>query len=377
MERQFKLIKKAGRKHLLIRWHDGERWREKSSGVSRRRDAERIARGLIEAEQATPAGDWLDCRLAYERDHLSGLSDNYRATFVAAARKLEEMCSPKAVSDVTPAMLTRFQAAMRDAGLAKSTIASYLIHLRGALNWAKRNDYTEMAVRVEVPRQRGGGKMRGRPLTGEEFERLLAAAEKLLRKNAKPTQDVLRGFWLSGFRRKELAMLSWDDRDAPMVVDIDHRRPMVTVPAALDKARKGATVPLTPDFVAFLRTLPQRSGRVFRPVSKTGKPLASPDAIGRLISSIGEASGVVVEKGRHPTAHDLRRSFGSRWAMKVTPAVLKELMRHEDIKTTMTFYVGQSAERTANEVWDAFGRAQGGVLGGAAVGEAEQSSAKV
>jgi hypothetical protein len=35
------------------------------------------------------------------------------------------------------------------------------------------------------------------------------------------------------------------------------------------------------------------------------------------------------------------------------PNVLRELMRHEDIGTTMKFYVGQNAEATADVVWAA------------------------
>ena len=71
-----------------------------------------------------------------------------------------------------------------------------------------------------------------------------------------------------------------------------------------------------------------------------GRP-ASLDAVKRQISAIGEASGLVVnsEAGKHVTAHDLRRSFGTRWALKVHPLVLKKLMRHETLDTTLRFYV--------------------------------------
>jgi integrase len=47
------------------------------------------------------------------------------------------------------------------------------------------------------------------------------------------------------------------------------------------------------------------------------------------------------------SAHDLRRSFGFRWARKVMPMVLKELMRHESVATTEKFYVGINAQQTA------------------------------
>ncbi len=39
--------------------------------------------------------------------------------------------------------------------------------------------------------------------------------------------------------------------------------------------------------------------------------------------------------------HDLRRSFGERWATRVMPQVLMELMRHESIEATMNYYVGR------------------------------------
>jgi hypothetical protein len=41
------------------------------------------------------------------------------------------------------------------------------------------------------------------------------------------------------------------------------------------------------------------------------------------------------------------------------PNVLRELMRHADISTTMKFYVGQNAEATADAVWNAAGNTLG------------------
>ncbi|HMO85432.1 MAG TPA: hypothetical protein PKC18_10985, partial [Lacipirellulaceae bacterium] len=50
-------------------------------------------------------------------------------------------------------------------------------------------------------------------------------------------------------------------------------------------------------------------------------------------------------------AHDFRRAFGVRWARQVMPTVLRELMRHATVETTMRYYVGVNAEATADEVW--------------------------
>lgn len=55
------------------------------------------------------------------------------------------------------------------------------------------------------------------------------------------------------------------------------------------------------------------------------------------------------------SAHDLRRAFGFRWSRRVMPPVLKELMRHTEIATTMKFYVGVNAQATADELWKVAG----------------------
>jgi len=77
-----------------------------------------------------------------------------------------------------------------------------------------------------------------------------------------------------------------------------------------------------------------------------------------VISKIGKAAGVkVAEKSngklKYATAHDLHRAFGLRWAMRVMPNVLMELMRHQRIETTMKYYVGRNAQTAADAAWDA------------------------
>ena len=51
-------------------------------------------------------------------------------------------------------------------------------------------------------------------------------------------------------------------------------------------------------------------------------------------------------KVKYASAHDMRRSFGERWASRVMPQVLMELMRHESIDTTLRYYVGRNAQQT-------------------------------
>ena len=88
--------------------------------------------------------------------------------------------------------------------------------------------------------------------------------------------------------------------------------------------------------------------------------------VGRVLPKIGKAAGVRVhvdprdpERVKYASTHDLRRTFGERWAARIMPAQLRELIRHESIETTLRYYVGTNAERTADECWDAFDRAGG------------------
>ncbi|MGL4513843.1 MAG: tyrosine-type recombinase/integrase [Lacipirellulaceae bacterium] len=367
MER-FKIIKRAGRKGLIVRWHDGERWREQTTGETRRRDAERVARELLVAARQPTDDDWVDFKLAYFRGHLEGHSKSYAAVFQSACHRLERHVAVRRVSDVTPLAIAKLRTALRDE-VAATTVASYLRHLRGALNWACRHGYIPAPVRVELPRQLNRGeRSKGRPVTGEEFDRWLDAVDRMLPEAPSASlRRLMNGLWLSGLRLGEAIALTWGDPRRPMLGDIDARRPVLHMPAAFDKSRVDRLLPLTPDFVGFLRDtpLPSRAGLVFPVTGPTGGAIRSADAAGRRISAAGKLAGIVTKNGRHATAHDLRRSFATRWAPRLSPAVLREIMRHADIKTTLLYYALESAERTANEVWSHAVQPLGGVLGGA------------
>lgn len=54
------------------------------------------------------------------------------------------------------------------------------------------------------------------------------------------------------------------------------------------------------------------------------------------------------ERAPYASARDLRRSFGEREAMRDLPPVRRELRRHEDIQTTLPYYVGAERQRTGD-----------------------------
>ena len=85
-------------------------------------------------------------------------------------------------------------------------------------------------------------------------------------------------------------------------------------------------------------------------------PFRRKDTISKMLSEIGEASGIVVDEksGKFASAHDLRRSFGERWMSRVMPAVLQKLMRHASIETTLKYYAAGQTDEMSKVVWGAF-----------------------
>ena len=245
---------------------------------------------------------------------------------------LERIINPKRLANVTSATLSHLQAELRRSGMKDTSIAGHLGHLRPALRWAVSMGL--LAKLPEIPslkRVKRRSVMRGRPITTEEFERMLEAVHKVRKRDPKPWKRYLWGLWLSGLRLEESTILSWDN-DSLFAVDLSGKHPRMRIYAEAEKGNQDRFLPITPDFAQFLLETPpeHRKGRVF-PLFRVGAwrpiPIAS-QRVCAVVSEIGKKAGVVVNKadGKFASAHDLRRSFGTRWAPRVKPITL---MRHE------------------------------------------------
>jgi integrase len=218
--------------------------------------------------------------------------------------------------------------------------------------------------------------MRGRPVTDAEFNKMLSIVAIVRPQDADAWKHHLNGLYLSGLRLDESLQLSWES-DSVFAIDLTGRHPRFRIFAEAEKGRQDRLLPMTPDFATYLLRTPKckRTGFVF-PLKgiRTGLQMTSARA-GRVISEIGELADILVNKaeGKYATAHDLRRSFGTRWASRVKPATLQLLMRHRSIETTMKYYVDQNADEIGDELWAEHGtrsrnkgelrRAQGNILG--------------
>jgi integrase len=235
------------------------------------------------------------------------------------------------------------------------------------MRWAHRQGLLLALPQFTMPKRVKGAKvMRGRPITTEEYERMLKVVAAVVENIAdKSWTFYLNGLWESGLRLSESLTLRWDDAPDAIVVDLSGRRPMLRIPAEAEKGNRDRLLPITPEFATLLLSVPEadRRGRVFKLLAANGKPFhVSTCEVSRVVAAIGKKAGVVVDerqKGgatvrKFASAHDLRRAFGKRMSAKLKPTQLRELMRHASINTTLAYYVGEDAEATADALWAGF-----------------------
>lgn len=188
-------------------------------------------------------------------------------------------------------------------------------------------------------------------------------------------RHYLTGLWLSGLRLTESLEVYWVRPDR-LCIDLDGKRPRLRIPVELEKGHRDRLLPITPDFAEYLLATAEadRRGPIFRPLMPSGNR-ANAQLAGRMVALIGELARVVVHTDaktgvvKFASAHDLRRSFGTRWAKRVKTPVLMRLMRHENIATTMAYYVSLECDEIAEELWGV-----GSVLGSVGASGPEPAS---
>lgn len=384
-----------GRTYLYLRYIDpvDGKTREKSSGLSDWKAAEKAAWKW--QEELNSGGGvhvgvmkWEAFRLEFTTQYLSNWSDRYAQNVEGSLNVIQELMSPDTLTRINDAWVSRFHLLAKKRGVSSSTVKKYFQHLQTALNWAKERGYIKtvpmVSKRVKAT-TKGAKLMKGRPITGEEFDRMLEAvrpallAEVAEKTAQKPSGAVkrapravhevtvveaeaslrylLRGLWLSGLRLGEALLLTWDQWADGIRVRIDGKRDVcLMIDGENQKNRKTQVYPVVDEFGEFLLETPEdeRIGFVFNPMGINGRVSRRVDTVSNWLVEIGKQAGIKVdEKGgaeKFASAHDLRRAFGTRWAKIVPPGLLQQLMRHSSIETTMSYYVSITARDTMDEI---------------------------
>ncbi len=343
-----------------------------------RKAAERLA-GELQAQLAAGSAaipskfTWSEFRQRYEAEVVPGLAKETANKIAVVFNHVDAILSPARLRDMDERRISHFAATIRATGRAETTIQSYLAHLKAMLRWAVGQKLLPVCPTFpKVQRKKkskGTTPMKGRPITLEEFERMLKKVPEVVGPAAAAAwRHYLLGLWTSGLRLSESLELWWDREDRLLPTFPRRGRPMLRIPAELEKGHADRLLPMAPEFAMFLQETAEseRSGAVFKlPGIRAKTAELRSKWVGKVVSKIGKAAGVRVyvdprdpQRMKYASAHDFRRAFGERWAARIMPAQLKELMRHESIETTLRYYVGANAERTADACWEAFEQAK-------------------
>lgn len=151
----------------------------------------------------------------------------------------------------------------RSPNTVNSTTASVMAFVRfcAKREWIDRVPDTERLSVDDV--------MKGRPITGEELDRMIAVTHKIVGKDeAAAWQFALRVVWFSGFRVGDLMDFHWEDERhiRPVWPKQSGLFPTITVPSS-QKNGKIQEIPMLPELDEFLSDVPagQRTGWIVDP----------------------------------------------------------------------------------------------------------------
>ena len=288
----------------------------------REREAQLSAAGVLAVDEAHLSAPLAEHIGAYVADlERAGRVENYYETVDARLRRMADACGWGTLRTITPDSITGYLATMRREGYKPKTTNDFLAAAKGFCGWCVRTrrlagNPLECVQKIEDTRD-GSDKA---ALTREQAAALL---------NATTRHRLLYLVALrTGLRRSELRALQWGD------VYLDGPHPHIELRAAATKARRADTLPLKADVAGELRQA--------RPVdAKPGEPVfASMPTMSTFRADLDRA-GIPHhdERGRKVCLHSLRVTFGTWLAMAGTaPRVHMELMRHTNMRLTMTFY---------------------------------------
>ena len=246
---------------------------------------------------------WEEFQERYHDEKLASLAEATGEAADSAFNHATRIVNPERLADMNTARLAELQRLLRNEGMRETTIATHLRQLKAAFKWAVRRGYLRTMPAIEMPKRAKGisQTMRGRPITGEELDRMIAKVPSVRKREPEKWQRLLRGLNLSGLRLSEALALSWDD-DSPISVSTAGKYPALRIQAEAEKAHRDRLLPIAPEFAEFLLATPEaeRHGLVFGICGEGNAPLSTKRA-SRYISAIGKAANVVTNKARIAT----------------------------------------------------------------------------
>ena len=219
------------RKNLYAKWIDPVSGKSiyKTTRQTNRRKAQKFAdqlefklnKGMVSTEAGIT---WEDFRKRYREEHLSGLAKKteYKAENVLDG--FGDVIKVKKLKAINEAKINLYISQSREKGRTEATIKGNLAYIKASLNWTHEMGLLDRVSTIKSPKRARRSKlMKGRPITGEEFDRiLLAIPDEIDKEHQSDWNFFLKGLWWSGLRLGEAINLTWKTGPFCVVEMEDH-----------------------------------------------------------------------------------------------------------------------------------------------------------
>lgn len=340
----------TAREGTVFRWTDRSGKHQRQYTGKRTNNRIEEARQELEADlNRTGTGQrWSAFVRRAEREYFDGLAIRSIEKTQQTLRKFERLHGDFDCAELSTGHMLDFQTSLRDAGLASATIDSTMQTLWAVVRWGVDFD---LLPAINRPRKRNRKrdrvtqKAKGRSLTGEEIDRMIAAVPQVVCKgeDADAFVRAIHAARLMGLRLDDCHRLRFDPAPGAHWVTLDARQPFVTF-CNSQKSGETEDVPLTDAAVAWLKSLPAvewiARGRGERGWHKTTNRTC------RVVSAAGEKARILTKatggKGGGPkwaSLHDCRRTFATQLlASGLTIKEVQKRTRHADHNTLLQYY---------------------------------------
>ncbi|MCG8652743.1 MAG: tyrosine-type recombinase/integrase [Pirellulales bacterium] len=213
-----------------------------------------------------------------------------------------------------------------------NTVNSMVAAVMAFVRFCAKREWIDRAPAVE--RLDVDDVMKGRPITGEELDRMLDATERIVGvEEAASWQFALRVLWFSRFRVGDLMDFHWENERhiRPVWSDDDKIHPTLSVSSS-QKNGKLQEIPMLPELEAFLLEVPEsdRTGWVVNPL-----PVHSP-----------VKAGCVWFQPSHDDLVSLANRFSNlsiALACGVTETTVRKWLAKQDFRRSREFKVNTGA----------------------------------
>jgi len=225
---------------------------------------------------------------------------------------IKNICGNILIKDVTKQHGNQLEAYLYKNKRSKNTAVTYLNHLRVVFNYFKNEKWIET---IPIPKV----KWDDRPivtLAEADLKKILDFLKK--EEEYKLTYYLVRLLLLTGFRISELLNLRKD------MIDFEHN----VINIRNFKGKRNEVFPLYPELRIFLKEVINNTkhNELFAGLDRFDAYALFQNVLKKL-------------EIKHYKLHDLRRTFASRMASKLTTVELQKVMRHKSIGTTLKSYV--------------------------------------